>query len=129
ARALFVLERALFGAGDVTAVLPRFEALLPADEAVLGMKRACLTGSDFAFAAFLIDAVVLVVEARIHLGAAGVGLVPGLGVGETGGAGDDAEGKHDNGNARTIRDRGHRVLPSAGRVLSHPTPERCRGGR
>src|SRR5262245_39950383 len=57
-RIFLPIEQPLFAAGDVTAVLPCHEALLLADRVILGMKRARLAGGDFAFAAFLIDAVV-----------------------------------------------------------------------
>src|SRR5258708_4334994 len=103
---------------------------LSSDQPLVSCARdAHRSRGDFAFAALLIDSPILIVEARIHLGAAGMSLVPGLSVRESGGAGDDAEGKDDNGNARTTRDGKHRVLPSAGRVLIHPTPEPCRGAR
>jgi hypothetical protein len=55
---LLLIERALFGSGDVTTVLPRHEALLRANKAVLGKKRARLVGGDLALATLLIDALV-----------------------------------------------------------------------
>jgi hypothetical protein len=63
--------------GDVTTVLPRHEALLRADKAVLGMKRTRLVGGDLAFAMLLIDALVLVGEASIDFGATRMSLLPG----------------------------------------------------
>src|ERR1700730_5731447 len=64
---LLLIERALLGRGDVTAMLPRHEALLGTDEPVLSMKGTRLAATDFAFATFLIDSRILVVEACIHL--------------------------------------------------------------
>ena len=86
----------------MTTVLPRHEALLPADEPVLGMKRAGSATRHFAFAKLVIDAVVLVGETCINLGAAGVILIPCLGVYEFGGAADEAECQDRDCNTRTI---------------------------
>jgi hypothetical protein len=108
---LLLIERALFGTGDVTAVLPGHEALLLADKPVLSMKFARLAAGDFAFAALLVDSCILVVEARIHLGAAGMILIPCSGVCESGRASDDAECEDDDGHARIIEGGEHWLLP------------------
>src|SRR4029077_18335030 len=90
---LLLIERALLGAGDVTAMLARHEALLGADEPVLSMKSTRLAATDFAFAPLLIDSRILVIQARIHLGAARMILIPRAGVRKLGRARDDTERK------------------------------------
>jgi hypothetical protein len=106
-----LIERALLGAGDVTAMLARHEALLGADEPVLSMKSTRLAATDFAFAALLIDSRILVVEACIYLGAARMILILCAGIRKLGRARDDTEREHDDGDARNIGDGEHWLLP------------------
>ena len=108
---LLLIERALLGAGDVTAMLARHEALLGADEPVLSMKSTRLAATDFAFAPLLIDSRILVAEACVHLGAARMILIPCAGIRKLGRARDDAERKRDDGDARNIGDGEHWPLP------------------
>jgi hypothetical protein len=108
---LLLIERALLGAGDVTAMLARHEALLGADEPVLSMKSTRLAATDFAFAPFLIDSRILVIQACIHLSAARMILIPCPGIRKLGRARDDTERKQDDGDARNIGDGEHWLLP------------------
>ena len=90
-RVFLLIERALFGTGDVTAVLPTHETLFVTDRVILGMKRTRLASGDLAFTTLLIDAVILVFEAGIHFGAPRMGPFPGLGARELRGAGQDTK--------------------------------------
>jgi hypothetical protein len=98
-RIFLLIERAPFGTGDVTAVLARHEALFVADRVILGMNRTRLAAGDLSFATLLIDAVVLIFEAGIHLGAPWMSLIPGLGIRELRGAGQDADRQDCESNA------------------------------
>jgi len=117
---LLLIERALLGAGDVTAVLARHEALLGADEPVLSVQSTRLAATDFAFATLLIDSRILVVEACIDLGAARMILIPCAGIRKLGRACDDTERKHDDGDARNIGDGEHWLLPFRKRGVDSP---------
>jgi hypothetical protein len=64
------------------------------------VKRTRLAGRDFAFATLVIDAAVLVGEARIHFRTTRVSLIPSLGVCKFRGPCHDAERKDCDCNAR-----------------------------
>src|SRR6185437_15906040 len=78
---LLLIERALLGLGDVATVRAGHRTLLVADRAILAMQPRSLAAGDLAFLALLVDALVLVGEAVVHLFAARVFRLPG-GVGE-----------------------------------------------
>jgi hypothetical protein len=92
------------------------------------MKSARLAAADFALAKFPIDALVLVAEARIHLGASRVVLIPCSGVRKLGRARNNTEREDNDGHARTIGDGEHWLLPFGKWMLIRPMgtmPMRC----
>jgi hypothetical protein len=112
ANGVFLLvQRALLGAGNAAAVLARHKAFLATDRPVFGVQSTRLPGSDLAFSSLLIDAPILVGEAGIHLGAAGMSLVPGFRRCGADSADDGDKGKRDGGDPNSSGFDGHVTVP------------------
>src|SRR5215469_8108290 len=78
---LLLVERALLGLREVAAVGAGHGTLFVADRAILAMQPCGLAPGELAFLALLVDTLVLVGEAVVHLFTARMVLLPS-GVGE-----------------------------------------------
>src|SRR5215468_261287 len=73
---LLLVERTLFGLGDVAAIGARHGALFLADRVILGVQLVRLRLGDLTFAALGVDALALMRQTAVHLLAARMVLLP-----------------------------------------------------
>jgi len=76
------VEAGLVAVGDVSVVMGCHVPFFAMDAMILAMETGGLSTADLAFFPFLVDTSVLVVQAGVDLGAAGVCLVPFTCLGE-----------------------------------------------
>jgi len=79
------VETGLVAAGDVPVVAGCHVAFFMTDAAILTMETGGLSTADLAFSSFLLDTSVLIVQASVDLGTAGMCLIPFTGLGKGGG--------------------------------------------